>query len=145
MTQQENLLNKYYKGETTLDEEKELRRLIENETMPSSETDIFSYYEHQSQVPESLEEEIFKGIENDIQSKKPIRMKLYSAISAAAVVLIVLTVYLDFRKQKRTAMEDSFFVMERALFQVSESLQPPQEKDDMLILWVDDDVEIILN
>jgi len=34
--------------------------------------------------------------------------------------------------------------MEKALFQVSESIQP-DEQEEMLVLWVDDDVEIIIN
>lgn len=145
MTQLENLLNKYYKGQTSLEEEKQLKALMQQEAPDSVEGEIFSFYEKETHIPDGLEEDVFAGFEKSIQSKKPIRMRLYSAISAAAMVLIILTVYLDFKKQKRIEMEDNFFVMERALFQVSESLQPAPEKDDMLILWVDDDVEIIIN
>ena len=72
-------------------------------------------------------------------------MKVYSFVSAAAVVLILFTVFLDVKKNKRTQLEDNFFVMEQALFQISESLQPPQEQEEMLVLWVDNDVEIIIN
>ena len=41
-------------------------------------------------------------------------------------------------------MENDFFVMEQALFQISESIQPDAQ-EEMLVLWVDDDVEIIIN
>jgi hypothetical protein len=34
--------------------------------------------------------------------------------------------------------------MEQALFQVSKSIQP-EEQEEMLVLWVDDNVEIIIN
>ena len=66
-------------------------------------------------------------------------------VSAAAVILILFTFFLDLRNDRRTRMEDDFFVMEQALFQISESLQPPKEQEEMLVLWVDDDVEIIIN
>ncbi len=145
MTRQENLLDKYYKGETTLEEEKELKRLLAEEEPAISEVDIFAFYQNEAKVPEGLEDDLFAGIREETTHKKTIRMRLYSAISAAAVLLIVLSVYLDFRGKERRQMEDDFFVMEQALFQVSESLQPPQEQDDMLVLWVDNDVEIIIN
>jgi hypothetical protein len=40
-------------------------------------------------------------------------------------------------------MENDFFVMEHALYQISESIQP-EEQEEMLVLWVDDNVEIII-
>ena len=145
MTQQENLLDKYYSGDTSLEEEKELKSLIIDNDENIPEQDIFGFYDKENEVPKDLEEQMFNGILKEKKKKRTIRMKLYSAISAAAVVLIVLTVYLDFRSTKRMQMEDNFFVMEQALFQISESLQPPQEQEEMLVLWVDDDVEIIIN
>ncbi|WP_319499999.1 hypothetical protein [uncultured Draconibacterium sp.] len=145
MTHQENMLDKYYRGETSLEEEKELKTAVSESKTKSAEKDIFSFYENEAKVPEGLEDDLFAGIEKQVVKKKSIRMQLYSAISAAAVVLIVLTVFLDVRSKKQTKLEDQFFVMEQALFQVSESLQPEPEPDDMLVLWVDDDVEIIIN
>ncbi|WP_303923037.1 hypothetical protein [Draconibacterium sediminis] len=145
MTHQENILDKYYRGETSLEEEKELKAAVSESKTKSAEKDIFSFYQHEVKVPEGLEDDLFTGIEKQLVKKKSIRMQLYSVISAAAVVLIVLSVFLDVRNKKQTKLEDQFFVMEQALFQVSESLQPEPEPDDMLVLWVDDDVEIIIN
>ncbi|QIA09843.1 hypothetical protein [Draconibacterium halophilum] len=145
MTHQENMLDKYYRGDTSLEEEKELKAAVSESKTKSTEQDIFSFYDIESVVPEGLEEDLFAGIEKQAFKKKSIRMHFYSVISAAAVVLIVLTVFLDVRNKKQTKLEDQFFVMEQALFQVSESLQPEPEPDDMLVLWVDDDVEIIIN
>ena len=145
MTHQENMLDKYYRGETSLEEERELKTAVSESKTESAEKDIFSFYENEAKVPEGLEDDLFAGIEKHAVKKKSIRMQLYSVISAAAVVLIVLTVFLDVRSKKQTKLEDQFFVMEQALFQVSESLQPEPEPDDMLVLWVDDDVEIIIN
>ncbi|MDX8341616.1 hypothetical protein SLH46_20625 [Draconibacterium sp. IB214405] len=145
MTHQENMLDKYYRGETSLEEEKELKATVSESKTGGVEKDIFSFYEKEAFVPEGLEDDLFAGIEKQVVKKKSIRMRLYSAVSAAAVVLIVLTVFLDVRNKKQTKLEDQFFVMEQALFQMSESLQPEPEPDDMLVLWVDDDVEIIIN
>jgi len=145
MTRQEILLDKYYKGETTLEEEKELKQILAEEETGISEADIFAFYQNEVSVPEGLEEDLFAGIQEKTKQKKTIRMRFYSAVSAAAMLLIVLTVYLDFRSKERRQLEDDFFVMEQALFQISESLQPQQEQDDMLVLWVDNDVEIIIN
>lgn len=144
MTEQEKLLNKYYKGETTLEEEKELKSFFSEQESDSSEQDIFGYFEQESVIPTDLEESIFTNIENTTKKRKTIRMRLYSITSAAAVILIFLSVYLDFRNSKITEMENDFFVMEQALFQISESIQP-EVQEDMLVLWVDDDVEIIIN
>lgn len=145
MTRQNNLLDKYYKGETSQAEEKELKSLMRDEPGEHAQKDIFEYFDKAAGVPDGLEEDLFNAVKEKASLKKTIRMRIYPAVSAAAVVLILLSVYLDFRNNKRTQMEDDFFVMEQALFQVSESLQPPQEQEEMLVLWVDNDVEIIIN
>ncbi len=145
MTRQKNLLDKYYKGETNLEEEKELKILFAEDKMQVPETDIFAFYEEEANIPAGLEEDLFAGIYEKTGKKNTIRMRIYSAVSIAAMFVIIVSVYLDFRSKQRSQMEDNFFVMEQALFQISNSLQPPQEQDDMLVLWVDDDVEIIIN
>lgn len=141
---QEKLLNKYYKGETSLEEEKELKALFQEDENHTSEQDIFGYFESKSNIPADLEENIFTNLESDEKRRKTIRMRLYSLSSAAAIIIIFLSVYLDFRDTKNTQLENNFFIMEQALFQISESLQPDVQ-EEMLVLWVDDDVEIIIN
>ncbi|MCY1721247.1 hypothetical protein OU798_12890 [Prolixibacteraceae bacterium Z1-6] len=145
MTKQNSLFEKYYKGETSLEEEQELRELVRGSDEKSAEKDVFDYFDNEAFLPEGLEEDLLSVVVEIQKQKKSIRIRLYSAISAAAVILIVLAVFLDARKTKKTQMADNFFVMEQALFQVSESLQPPQEPEEMLVLWVDDEVEIIIN
>ena len=144
MTKQEKLLDKYYKGETSLEEEKELKILSLEEETDSSEKDIFGYFEAESKVPSDLEEQLFKGIEASAQKGRSIRMRILSIASSAALLLLLVTVYLNIRNTRNTKLENDFFVMEQALFQISESIQP-QEQEEMLVLWVDDDVEIIIN
>jgi hypothetical protein len=144
MTEQEKLLNKYYKGETSLEEERELKELFQNDENHTSEQDVFGYFENESSIPVDLEENIFTNMETKDRKRKTIRMRLYSLSSAAAVIILFLSIYLDFRDTKNTQLENDFFVMEQALFQVSESIQP-KEQEEMLVLWVDDNVEIIIN
>lgn len=145
MTPQENLLDKYYKGETSLEEERELKKTILESDENVAEQDIFNFYENEIDIPDDIEDVVFDGLELEQNKRIGVRRKLYQVISAAAVVLIVLSVYLDFRHKKQTRIEDNFFVLEQALYQVSESLQPQQEPGEMLVFWVDDDVEIIIN
>ena len=145
MTHQNNLIGKYYRGESSLEEERELQDLLLDNDTITSEQDMFAFFNKEATIPEGLEDDLFAGIQQRNIKKKTIRRKMYSMVSAAAVVLILLTVFLDVRNNKRIQMEDDFFVMEQALFQISESLQLPQEQEEMLVLWVDDDVEIIIN
>ncbi|NQU53451.1 MAG: hypothetical protein HQ522_13030 [Bacteroidetes bacterium] len=140
MTKQEKLLNKYYNGETSLIEEKELKVLFLEDNDPTPQQDIFGYFGDESNLPLNLEEYIFAKLETK-EKRKTIRMRLYSLSSAAAVIVILLSIYLDFRNTK---IEDDFFVMEQALFQISESIQPDIQ-EEMFVLWIDDDVEIIIN
>jgi len=137
-------LDKYYNGETNLNEEKEGRKEILSEKKDSAEKDMFDYFEIAGEVPENLEAELFAHVEKTTQRTRTIRMRLFSLVSAAAVIIILLGIYLDFRETRKTKIENDFFTMEQALYQVSESIQP-EKQNDMLVLWVDDDVEIIIN
>lgn len=141
----ENLLDKYYKGETSIEEEQELKSLILQENEFPAEQDIFKYFEKEAAIPEGLEDNLFTAVQEKASEKRRITRRIYSVVSAAAVVLIVFSVYLNARSNRKMQMEDNFFVMEQALFQISESIQPPQEQKEMLVLWVDNDVEIIIN
>jgi hypothetical protein len=144
MTRQEDLLKKYYKGETTLEEEKTLMDEILSESSDSVEKDVFSYFQNESYVPGDLEESILSKLEEKQQKGKTFKTRMYSIISAAAVILVILSVYLDLRKTRNEKLENDFFVMEQALYQVSECLQP-EEQEEMMVLWVDNNVEIIIN
>ena len=144
MTKQEKLLSRYYKGETTLQEELELKMLFGMDKNHSPEQDIFGYFEKESNIPANLEETIFANLETAQNRKKSIRMRFYSLSSAAAIIALLLTVFINVRNTQNTQLENDFFVMEQALFQVSESLQP-KEQEEMFVLWVDDNVEIIIN
>jgi len=143
MTRQKELLEKYYNGESSLDEEKELKKLTLKKEAFDAEQDMFGFFNEEAFSPEDLEENLMTAVEKTkIRSFKIKRLARIG--SAAAVILILMTVFLDVRSKRISKMENDFLVMEQALFQVSESLQPEEQKQ-MLVLWVDDDVEIIIN
>ena len=144
MEMKENLLDKYYKGESKLEDEALLKAEFLSEEKDSAEKTIFGFFENQGKVPADLEESIFKKIQEKGKREKINRMQWFRFSSAAAVVLIVLSVFLNIRNNKIEQLESDFFVMEQALYQVSQSIQP-DEQEEMLVLWVDNEVEIIIN
>lgn len=141
---QEELLDKYFKGETTPEEEQELKNHFQNAENESAEKDMFGYFQKESFVPANLETSVFDVLTEQVNKTKLKRIRLYSIFSAAAIIVVILSVYLNFRAKEKARIENNFFVMEQALFQVSESIQPA-EQEEMLVLWVDNDVEIIIN
>ena len=142
--EKDKLLDKYYRGETTLEEENELKNEILQDEDETSENDIFSFFREESSVPENLERQIFNKIKEPAPLRKVIKMRWFRAASVAATVVILLTAYLGYRDIRNAKIENEFLVMEHALYQVSQSIQP-EEQEDMLVLWVDEDVQIIIN
>lgn len=141
---QEELLKKYYNGETGTEEEKLLRESIAEEYEDSAEKEMFSYFSAMAKVPENLENDLFEAITRTQIKRKTLRMKIYRIASVAAVFAVVVSVFLGIRSAENKKTEREFAMMEKALFQVSESIQP-QEQEEMIVLWVDDEVEIIIN
>lgn len=141
---QEELLKKYYNGETGTEEEKLLRESIAEEYEDSAEKEMFSYFSAMAKVPENLENDLFEAITRTQVKRKTLRMKIYRIASVAAVFAVVVSVFLGIRSAENKKTERKFAMMEKALFQVSESIQP-QEQEEMIVLWVDDEVEIIIN
>lgn len=141
---QKDLLDKYYKGETSPEEEKELKAWFTENENDSAEKDMFGYFENESFVPDDLEESLFSGLTKKNRKTKILKVQFFTIVSAAAAVLIIVSIFLNVQTKKNAKMENNFLVMEKALFQVSESIQPA-EQEEMLVLWVDDDVEIIIN
>jgi hypothetical protein len=136
------LLDKYYAGQTSEEEETLLKNelLATDEAIP--EKDLFSYYSAGTTLPVGLEESLFGAIEEKTRMKN-YRIRIYSITSVAAAFLTVFSLYTGYLSEKRT--EKDFFIMEQALSRVSDSLQPDAEESEMLVLWLDDNVEIIIN
>ena len=141
---QEDLLDKYYRGETSSEEENELKALIADIETDSVEKDLFGYFKNENFVPDDLEESLFSGLTEMNRTTKILKIRFFSIASAAAAIIVIVSIFLNLQTKKNAIMENNFLVMEQALYQVSESIQPEEQKE-MLVLWVDDDVEIIIN
>jgi hypothetical protein len=142
--QKGRLLNSYYKAETSQEDEARLKEQILATGESSPENDAFNFYKKESEIPAGLEDGIFNAIVVKQQKRKTTVRRIFSLVSAAAVIIVVVGVYLDFREKRQREIENRFIVMEQAFARVSETLQP-QEPQDMLVLWVDNNVEIIIN
>jgi len=143
MKAQNDLLNKYFGGETSPEEEAQLKEELVNGD-DSAEKDMMEYFSVMGKVPVNLEAEIFESVLKQQNKAKSLRISFYRIASVAAVFLIVVTAYLGFRNAENKRLEKEFLVMEQALSQVSKSIEP-HEQEDMIVLWVDNDVEIIIN
>ncbi|HOF54888.1 MAG: hypothetical protein WBK43_01575 [Prolixibacteraceae bacterium] len=135
-------LERYYRGETSLEEEKLLKEEIMAAEGNSPEKDFFSLCAGESQLPPGLEKEIFAKVDGEIRRKRT-RIRLYSLISVAASLALIITLYSGYRTGQKNEVD--FQIIEQALYNVSEILQPELEEPEMLVLWVDNNVEIIVN
>ncbi|MGE0020761.1 MAG: hypothetical protein AB7S72_13900 [Draconibacterium sp.] len=143
MKTQEDLLNRYFSGETSTEEEAELRKSVLADE-DSAEKDMMEYFSLIGKVPENLEEQIFISVTQTQAKNRTLKMQFYRFAAVAAVLAVVITAYFGFRSAENKRLEKQFFVMEQALSQVSKSIEP-QEQEEMIVLWVDNDVEIIIN
>jgi len=106
------LLNKYYEGNTSPEEEKELKQYFSgNETLPGyeAEKDIFRHYVRSENVPsDDFEKRIIKAVD-DLETderKRIFRIRYISALSAAAAILILVGSWFIFFQEREPA--DSF-------------------------------------
>ncbi len=140
----EELLDKYFRGETSMEEEKQLKQIMSDNKISQSELAMFSFFEEESRVPDNLEKIVFQKLENKMAPGRKLRLRIIRTLSAAAVILIAVTFYINQKNTRNNLLEKKFSIMEQALYQVSQNIQP-EEQHEMFVLWVDDDVQIIIN
>ena len=141
------LLDKYYQGDTSLEEEALLKNEIrQGENRFPEEKDIFEYFEEEAYVPENLKAQIFDRIKNKNNRSKIIRRAWFKYSSIAAACLFALMSWFNMNSQRTGEMsiEQQFTILEQALFEVSNSIQPAQD-DDLLVLFQDENLEILMN
>jgi len=108
------LIEKYYNGTSTDDEEKALRAFFSENVAPQcyeAEKEIFSYYMDSSEIPEPSADfvaGIIKAIDSSDVGDKTVRVKrlLVPLLSAAAGLLILIGSYFFF--VHKAAPEDTF-------------------------------------
>jgi len=137
-----SLLDKYYRGETTPEEEKLLKQKVLAGVDNCPEKEFFSWFQSESEIPEDLNRHIFRKVEDQVKKRK-LRYTLYSLTSIAATFALIITLYAGYRTGQKNARD--FRMIEQALYHVSETLQPEPEEPEMFVLWVDNNVEIIVN
>lgn len=113
MNQEEirQLLEKYYSGESTLDEENTLREFFRRDDIPAEFMDeqaVFSFYDDRREIPEpsaGFEERILSAI--DGSERKYAKRKLYTIMSGiAATIMIVAGSYFFFFNEQ--PLEDTY-------------------------------------
>ena len=140
------LLDRYYLGETSLDEEKKLRdEASDGDDSFLEETDMFNYFKQESAIPDGFQQELFEQIQFKEKQSKIIRLSWlkYSSI-AASVCLFASVFWFTIRSQSPAELtnDQQFAILEQALLQASNGVQPPQ--DDMLVLFQDENLEIVM-
>lgn len=143
--QADKLLEKYYKGETELDEEALLKDFIagEEETFADEQL-IFDYYKEEVEMPEGMEDQLLKGFMQQQKPNKTIKLYWMRYASVAAVLLLGVVFWFSGHQkhQQMLAADEQFALMERALMEVSIGVQPP-ENDEVVVLFKDENLEII--
>jgi hypothetical protein len=136
------LLDRYYAGETTAEEESYLKAEILDSGESVPEKEIFTYFSSGPVIPENTENTLFSRIEEKTNRKK-IRITILRSLSAAAGLLFLISLYTGYLHNQKAKKD--LKTMEQALSMVSGSLQPGEEEPEMLVLWVDNNVEVIIN
>lgn len=140
----EELLEKYYAGETSIEEERMLRRFFAGPDVPehlSAESALFRYFEREgrSALPGNLQERLEGMIEPRelVKPSRVIGLKHYWIGAAAAVILILVGIFVDMQIRKNTSLvvrkdtyEDPYMAYaeaKRVLYLVSEKLNEGTE------------------
>ncbi|HKJ41540.1 MAG TPA: hypothetical protein VKA27_05565 [Sunxiuqinia sp.] len=142
------LLEKYYSGETNLEEEAKLKEAVESNPDDCRDEQLaFGFYQQENTVPEGLEDQLFKGIQDQEHRTRFLRnrwLKYSSAVAAVALAVSIFWFSHQSPNQVKLTKDEQFAIMEKALMQVSNGLQPQDDKD-MLVLYQDDQLEIVAN
>ena len=113
----EILLEKYWKCETSLEEERELREFFKGEAIPESMKDaaeLFRYFgaqQSQMVMSESFDEEVKKQITSHRPKAKVVRMVYnYSRIAAGLIVVVAATYFVrqEVRKSYPPEIVDTY-------------------------------------
>lgn len=111
----EHLIEKYENGETTIEEEHQLKTFFTTEEVPihlQSYSDIFTFFEISGNVEinnPDFDEDFFKAIDADkvVPIASPKRRKKYTLLSMAATILLLLGLYFRYGATE-TMYQDTF-------------------------------------
>ncbi len=105
------LLERFYQGETTLEEERRLQRYFASQTVPEElipDKELFEAFgegEDSVEVPEELDEKIFHSLDRlEKKETRTRRISMYSLSGLAAGLLVLIAVYLFFLRDDNRPM-----------------------------------------
>ena len=108
---------------------------------------LLTYTKSEAFVPADLEEQLFAGIQQHENKTRLLKSRWVKYSPLAAAIGLVASIFWfsaqSYKKQKMTD-EQRFAIMEQALMEVSYGLQP-QEEQDLLVLFQDDNLEIVVD
>lgn len=112
------LLEKFYDGSSSRQEELELEEFFQREEVPegfASEKELFSTFasiDQDIEVPDSLNEKIITAIDSAHHGEQRVRrISIYSLSGLAAGLMIILSVYLGFlREDKNSSIIEQYAV-----------------------------------
>ena len=113
----EKLLDKYFEGETTISEEKELKVYFTGETVPShleKYKDLFGYFSNQSEVVATRE--------TTLPKQTTMIRYLYPFIGVAASIAVVIGIFMSIPDPDTTQVADTYEDPEVALQKTKEVL-----------------------
>ena len=89
------LVEKFFDGETTVEEEKVLRAYFAKENVPRQFVDVKSYFmalekESEPVLEEDFDQHLFEKMEGDTTRERKIKQWAYSIMATAAAVLLLL-------------------------------------------------------
>jgi hypothetical protein len=137
------LLDRYFEGETSLQEEQQLRRAFQKENLPvdlQPFRPLFQYFEHEreSRLDQSFEDRLLEQIEEAPSAKiRRLPMRIWAVRIAAAVALALGVFWLyqpnaykeqqevasiDWSKYEVDNPEQAFKITQSALLQASQEL-----------------------
>ncbi|HSH20410.1 MAG TPA: hypothetical protein VLA03_08140, partial [Draconibacterium sp.] len=78
MKMQEELLDKFYRGETSQEEEKAIKAWFAEKEVVSAEKDMFGYFQNEGEVPNDLEALIYSAIFQKQSKTKLLKFRIIS-------------------------------------------------------------------
>ena len=154
----EILLEKYWKCETSLEEEKELRNFFKGDSIPDSmkeATELFRYFEAQQQqvvMDHSFEDGIKKQITSHRPKAKVVKLMYNTARIAAGLVVVVAATYFvrqEIRKSYPQEVVDTysdpklaFEETKRALMMISKGFGKAQRETSKIKMFNEAEMKI---
>ena len=136
------LLHKYYAGETSLEEEAEIKKLLQKEKVPSEWKaekylfDLFDKNRNESDPPESLNTELLETVNakwKDATIRKFEKTVKWS-ISIAAGIIIIFGIYLFYNNQSSGIVDtyqdeqQAYLTTKHVLYYISETMNAESTK-----------------